>query len=87
MDPKKRPLKTLERVLSKAGVGSRVDARSWIHAGRVKVNGRLTRNPDQWVDMKRDRVLFDGVGGDLHELELVRTVATPRVTHLKFARR
>ena len=60
MDPKKRPLKTLERVLSKAGVGSRVDARSWIHAGRVKVNGRLTRNPDQWVDMKRDRVLFDG---------------------------
>jgi 23S rRNA pseudouridine2605 synthase len=59
VEPKKRPLKTLERVLSKAGVGSRVDARSWIHAGRVKVNGRVTRNPDQWVDMKRDRVLFD----------------------------
>ena len=60
MEPKKRPLKTLERVLSKAGVGSRVDARSGIHAGRVKVNGRITRNPDQWIDMKRDRVLFDG---------------------------
>ena len=30
--------------------------------------------------------LFDGVGGDLHGLELVRTVATPEVTHLKFAR-
>ena len=60
MEPKKRPLKTLERVLSKAGVGSRVDARSWIHAGRVKVNGRINRNPDQWIDMKRDRVLFDG---------------------------
>ena len=60
MEPKKRPLKTLERVLSKAGVGSRVDARSRIHAGRVKVNGRITRNPDQWIDMKRDRVLFDG---------------------------
>ena len=59
MEPKKRPLKTLERVLSKAGVGSRVDARSWIHAGRVKVNGQVTRNPDQWIDMKRDRVLFD----------------------------
>ena len=59
MEPKKRPLKTLERVLSKAGIGSRVDARSWIHAGRVKVNGRVTRNPDQWVDLKRDRVLFD----------------------------
>jgi len=60
VEPKKRPLKTLERVLSKAGVGSRVDARSWIHAGRVKVNGRITRNPDQWIDTKRDRVLFDG---------------------------
>lgn len=31
--------------------------------------------------------LFDGVGDNLHGLELVRTVATPRVTHLKFARR
>jgi len=30
--------------------------------------------------------LFDGVG-DLHGLELVRTVATPKVIHLKFARR
>jgi pseudouridine synthase len=56
----KRPLKTLERVLSKAGVGSRVEARSWIHAGRVKVNRRLIRNPDHWVDMERDRVQFDG---------------------------
>ena len=57
---RKRPLKTLERVLSKAGVGSRVEARSWIHAGRVKVNGKLVRNPDQWIDMERDRVRFDG---------------------------
>ena len=30
--------------------------------------------------------LFDGVGDELHGLTLVRTVATPRVTHLKFAR-
>jgi dihydrofolate reductase len=30
--------------------------------------------------------LFDGVGDDLHGLELVRTVAAPKVTHLKFAR-
>jgi len=57
---KKRPLKTLERVLSKAGVGSRTEARSWVHAGRVTVNGRDTRNPDQWVDMERDRVRLDG---------------------------
>lgn len=56
----KRPLKTLERVLSKAGVGSRTEARSWIHAGRVTVNGRATQDPDQWVDMGRDQVRFDG---------------------------
>ena len=31
--------------------------------------------------------LFDGLGDDLHGLELVRTVATPQVTHFKFARR
>ncbi len=31
--------------------------------------------------------LFDGAGDDLHGLELVRTVATPKVTHLKFAKR
>ena len=59
MSAKKRPLKTLERVLSKAGVGSRTDARGWIAAGRVKVNGKVTRDPDQWVDMARDRVRLD----------------------------
>ena len=31
--------------------------------------------------------LFDGVGDNLHGLDLVRTVAAPTVTHLKFARR
>ncbi len=56
----KRPLKTLERVLSKAGIGSRVDARACIGAGRVKVNGQVVRDPDQWIDMKRDRVRLDG---------------------------
>jgi 23S rRNA pseudouridine2605 synthase len=55
-----RPLKTLERVLSKAGVASRTEARSWIGEGRVRVNGKVLRNPDHWVDMERDRVLLDG---------------------------
>ncbi len=56
----KRPLKTLERVLSKAGIGSRTEARAWIAEGRVKVNGTVTRDPDQWIDMQRDRVRFEG---------------------------
>jgi len=58
--PHKRPLKTLERVLSKAGLGSRVEARQWVSAGRVAVNGRVIRDPDHWVDMERDKVRFDG---------------------------
>ena len=58
--PPRRPLKTLERVLSKAGLGSRTDARSWIGAGRVRVNGRVIQSPDLWVDLERDRVTLDG---------------------------
>jgi 23S rRNA pseudouridine2605 synthase len=57
---KKRPLKTLDRVLSKAGVGSRVEAARWVRAGRVRVNGRPVRDPDHWVDMECDRVSLDG---------------------------
>jgi pseudouridine synthase len=55
-----RPLKTLERVLSKAGLGSRTEARRWIHARRVSVNGRVIENPDHWIDLERDKVEFDG---------------------------
>lgn len=55
-----RPLKTLERVFSKAGFGSRTDARSWIGAGRVRVNGKVIQNPDHWIDLQRDRITLDG---------------------------
>jgi 23S rRNA pseudouridine2605 synthase len=56
----KRPLKTLERVISKAGLGSRTDARKWIGTKRVKVNGKLIQTPDHWVDLERDTVTLDG---------------------------
>ncbi len=52
--------KTLERVISKAGAGSRSQARSWIHARQVEVNGKVIENPDHWIDLKRDLVLLDG---------------------------
>jgi len=58
-EKKKRPLKTLERVISKAGLGSRTEARHWIAAGRVCVNGRKIQTPDYWVDFARDRVTLD----------------------------
>jgi pseudouridine synthase len=54
-----RPVKTLERVVSKAGLGSRVEARRWVHARRVKVNGTVVENPDHWIDLERDLVVFD----------------------------
>ena len=52
--------KTLERVLSKAGVGSRTEARRIIHSRRVRVNGQVVENPDHWVDLEEDRVELDG---------------------------
>ena len=65
MPPKKpvygqKRLKTLERVISKAGLGSRSDARSWIGGGRVRVNGKTVQDPDHWVDLDRDRIVLDG---------------------------
>src|SRR5437016_6160578 len=56
----KRPIKTLERIFSKAGIGSRTDARNWIINGRVRVNGQIIFTPDHWVDLERDRVSLDG---------------------------
>lgn len=38
------------------------------------------------VLLGRGARLFEGTGDDLHGMELVRTVATPRVVHLKFSR-
>jgi 23S rRNA pseudouridine2605 synthase len=58
--PAARALKTLERVFSKTGLGSRTDARSWIGARRVRVNGKVVENPDHWVDLEKDTVTLDG---------------------------
>ncbi len=55
-----RRLKTLDRLLSKAGLGSRTEARSWIGAGRVRVNGKLIQTPDHWVDVDHDKITLDG---------------------------
>ena len=65
-DPHPKPakrqsvLKTLDRVLSKAGICSRTEAREWIVRGRVKVNGRPAKDPELWVNLDRDIVLLDG---------------------------
>ena len=51
---------TLERAFSKAGWGSRTQARARIQAGEVRVNNRTVSNPDHWVDLARDRITLDG---------------------------
>jgi len=58
--PLQRRLKTLERVFSKAGIGSRTEARRSISAGKVRVNGKIVKDPEHWVDLDRDRVTVDG---------------------------
>jgi 23S rRNA pseudouridine2605 synthase len=57
----KKPRATLDRVLSRAGIASRTTTREWIAEGRVKVNGRVIRNPDHWVEGGKDVVHLDGL--------------------------
>jgi 16S rRNA U516 pseudouridylate synthase RsuA-like enzyme len=47
---------TLDRLLSKAGVGSRTEARRWVAERRVTVNGRVVTNPELWIDPQRTRL-------------------------------
>src|SRR4029077_6322734 len=56
----KKPRATLDRVLSKAGIASRTTAREWIQQGRGKVNGRIIRNPDYWIESAKNVVHLDG---------------------------
>jgi 23S rRNA pseudouridine2605 synthase len=57
----KKPRVTLDRVLSKAGIASRTTTREWIQQGRVKVNGRVIRNPEHWILTGMDVVHLDGL--------------------------
>jgi 23S rRNA pseudouridine2605 synthase len=55
-----KPSMTLDRVLSRFGLASRTAAREAIAAGRLKVNGRIVRNPGVWVNPARDTFHLDG---------------------------
>jgi 23S rRNA pseudouridine2605 synthase len=50
----------LARALSKLGLCSRSRGWEFICAGRVRLNGKVCRNPEQRVDLKRDRIELDG---------------------------
>jgi 23S rRNA pseudouridine2605 synthase len=51
---------TLERALSKLGLASRSEARAWIAAGRVVVDGHAVRDPLRAVVPERARIVIDG---------------------------
>jgi 23S rRNA pseudouridine2605 synthase len=51
---------TLDRMISRFGLASRTEASEAIRAGRVKVNGRVVRDPDLWVNPSVDSVHLNG---------------------------
>jgi len=55
-----KPTITLDRVLSRFGLASRTAALEAIAAGRMKVNGRIVRDPEVWVSPERDTFHLDG---------------------------
>src|SRR5438552_11230472 len=50
---------TVDRLLSKLGVASRGRSQEWVHAGRVRINGRVIRDPATWVLWPKDSVSID----------------------------
>ena len=48
------------RVISKLGMGSRTQAAQWVREGRVRVNGRVARDPEFPVRQGVDRIDVDG---------------------------
>jgi 23S rRNA pseudouridine2605 synthase len=51
---------TLDRALSRFGLASRSVAREAIVAGLVKINGRVIRDPDIWVNPREDTIHVRG---------------------------
>jgi len=54
-----QPRHGLARVLSKLGICSRTQAQVLVRAGRVRVNGRIVRDPEASTDGARDRIAVD----------------------------
>ena len=51
---------TLDRALSRFGLASRSVSRQAILAGRLKVDGRVVRDPNLWVEPERHALHLDG---------------------------
>ena len=51
---------TLDRALSRFGLTSRTEAQKAIRAGRIKVNGRVVKDPEIWVNVEHDPIHING---------------------------
>src|SRR5919107_5042652 len=56
-----RPGERLQKVLARAGVGSRRVCEDMVEAGRISVNGRPVTVQGMRVDPSRDKIAVDGV--------------------------
>lgn len=50
----------LDKYLSNMGIGTRSEVKGYIKKGRVSVNGEHAIGPEQKVDEKKDKIMFDG---------------------------
>ena len=50
----------LERALSKMGLASRAQTRAWILDGKLKVNGKIIKDPLYLVIPEKDKFVLDG---------------------------
>jgi 23S rRNA pseudouridine2605 synthase len=58
---KSKRVMTLDRILSRFGLASRAAARNAISDGRIRVNGKVVRDPDLWIRPERDVLHLDGL--------------------------
>lgn len=59
VEPVKRGVERIARVLARAGLCSRREAEEWIEAGRIKLNGQVLTTPA--IDVgPEDKILVDG---------------------------
>lgn len=61
--PGAAPRHGLARALSKLGLCSRTEAARWIEAGRVRVDGRVVRDPEFPTIAGESRIEVDGLSG------------------------
>ena len=72
------PRHGVARAVSKLGIGSRTQAARWVAEGRVRVNGKLVRDPEFPVRVGVDRVEVEGMDTTARAERIVVALNKPR---------